>query len=117
MRWKETQGQIQTLQFFFFKEKEGLALPSIKVYQSDFWYIGDGRDTLQNRKVWKRNFYGGSHQTRDLYLACMIESSSTGQIKASQQYAQCLRGKNMLGFERLKEKLELGEDEQFWYLR
>lgn len=43
----------------------------------------------------------------------MIESSSTGQIKASQQYAQCLRGKNMLGFERLKEKLELGEDEQF----
>lgn len=35
MRWKETQGQIQTLQFFF-KEKEGLALPSIKVYQSDF---------------------------------------------------------------------------------
>lgn len=58
-------------------------------------------------------FYGGSHQTRDLYLACMIESSSTGQIKTSQQYAQCLRGKNMLGFERLKEKLELGEDEQF----
>lgn len=35
MRWKETQGQIQTLQVFF-KEKEGLALPSIKVYQSDF---------------------------------------------------------------------------------
>lgn len=27
------------------------------------------------------------------------------------------KGENMLGFERLKEKLELGEDEQFWYLR